>query len=79
MDPERGQYKAYLVRLWQAASTESSPWRASVEEARTGVRYSFANLDMLFTFFEAEAQGHSRSSSVQMQQHEHDHQEPKKL
>jgi 2-polyprenyl-3-methyl-5-hydroxy-6-metoxy-1,4-benzoquinol methylase len=75
MDTERGQYKAYLVRLWQAGSSEASPWRASIEDARTGARYRFATLDMLFTFFESETLASRLSTYAQGDRDEHHQQE----
>lgn len=52
MDIER-RYKAYLVRLWQPGRGATT-CRASIEDAHTGARYSFASLEMLFAFFEME-------------------------
>jgi hypothetical protein len=50
MTTERSQYLAYLLRLWQAGSGKESPWRASLEDARTAERQNFATLEDLFTF-----------------------------
>ncbi|HHJ06400.1 MAG TPA: hypothetical protein ENK24_02755 [Anaerolineae bacterium] len=43
-------YLAYLLRLWR--DNETVPWRASVEDARTGERRGFANLKTLLAFLE---------------------------
>ncbi len=43
-------YKSYLLRLWRNGSTNSTGWRASVEDARTGERFGFASLEELFAF-----------------------------
>lgn len=53
MDNER-RYKAYLVRLWHTGHADKATWRASIEDAHTGAHYSFASLEILFAFFEAE-------------------------
>lgn len=39
----------YILRLWRADSSDSS-WRASLENARTGGRIGFENLEHLFAF-----------------------------
>jgi hypothetical protein len=49
MAVERG-YVAYLLRLWRVSSEEETTWRASLENARTSQRKSFASLDDLFRF-----------------------------
>lgn len=61
MDTEHQRYKAYLVRLWRMGSVQAPMWRASIEEAHTGTRHSFANLEMLYAFFEAETRGGSQA------------------
>jgi len=43
-------YLAYLLRLWR--DNETAPWRATVEDARTGKSRSFANLKVLVAFLE---------------------------
>ncbi len=47
-------YLAYLLRLWQANSSEQRIWRASLENPHTGERHAFATLDALFAFLGAE-------------------------
>lgn len=47
-------YRAYLLRLWQANSSEQTIWRASLENPHTGERHAFATLDALFVFLGAE-------------------------
>ncbi len=51
------RYKAYLVRLWQTGRADDTTWRASVEDAHTGERRSFADVDGLFAFLEAQTHG----------------------
>jgi hypothetical protein len=44
-------YLAYMLRLWQSASSDDEPgWRASVENPHTGERHGFANLEQLVEF-----------------------------
>lgn len=43
-------YLAYLLRLWQVHNEGEIGWRASVENAHTGEKVSFAHLDQLVTF-----------------------------
>ena len=45
-------YLAYLVRIWQVRSRGQLVWRASVENAHTGERQAFANLERLVGFLE---------------------------
>jgi hypothetical protein len=55
-----GRYLAYMLRLWQV-DRDSSGWRASLEDARTGERYGFGNLESLFLFLTEQM---NRSSEV---------------
>ena len=41
-------YLSYLVRLWR--SDDASPWRASLEDARTHEHHAFPETDQLFAF-----------------------------
>ena len=43
-------YLAYLLRLWQVQNKGETGWRASVENAHTGEKVSFAHLDELVAF-----------------------------
>lgn len=54
MDEQLYPYMAYVLRLW--CEGPNSPWRATLECARTGERYPFADLATLFAFLEAETQ-----------------------
>ena len=45
-------YAAYLLRLWQATSGGTAPWRASLQDPHTGQRVGFACLADLFAFLE---------------------------
>jgi hypothetical protein len=42
------EYHSYLLRLWQ--ETPYAPWRASLQNASTGERRGFSDLESLFTF-----------------------------
>jgi hypothetical protein len=42
-DPSR--YRAYMLRLWRVEDGAETPWRASLQNVRTGQRLGFAGLD----------------------------------
>lgn len=44
------QYRAYLLRLWQAESSGRAVWRASLEDSHTGERRGFATISDLVAF-----------------------------
>jgi hypothetical protein len=50
MTTKPAQYRAYLLRLWNANRSGPPAWRASLEDTRTGERWGFANLERLYTF-----------------------------
>jgi hypothetical protein len=53
LEPESGKpvkYRSFLLRLWQTMSGGRLVWRASLEEARSGQRQGFADLQGLFEF-----------------------------
>jgi hypothetical protein len=43
-------YLAYLLRLWQVQDKGKIGWRASLENAHTGEKLAFAQLDELVVF-----------------------------
>jgi hypothetical protein len=48
---EPRRYRVYLLRLWQAEGDDDhTVWRAALEDARTGERRRFADLESLFAF-----------------------------
>jgi hypothetical protein len=47
-------YLSYLVRLWR--SDDASPWRASLEDARTHEHHTFSETDQLFAFLREQMQ-----------------------
>lgn len=42
------RYQAYLLRLWQEST--HTPWRLSLQNARTGEKHGFADLEALCAF-----------------------------
>ncbi len=43
-------YVSYLLRLWQETGGATTHWRASLQDAQTGQRVGFADLENLFSF-----------------------------
>ena len=52
--PDPSSYQMYLLLCWQSQQNGEIVWRASLEEARTGTRYGFANLEALYEFLKVE-------------------------
>ena len=48
-------YLAYLLRLWQTQDKGEIGWRASLENAHTGEKLAFAQLDELVAFLRQRA------------------------
>ncbi|MFZ0546948.1 MAG: hypothetical protein WAM60_15985 [Candidatus Promineifilaceae bacterium] len=48
-------YHAYLLRLWR--ENEDSSWRVVLQDARTGQKISFTELDKLTAFLEDKIEG----------------------
>ncbi len=46
------QYLSYLLRLWQVNQDGESVWHASLQDSRTGEKYGFARLELLFGFIQ---------------------------
>lgn len=46
-------YHAYLIRFWRDG--ENKPWRVTLEDPHSGLKYGFANLEKLFNFLNAQA------------------------
>ena len=59
MSAPRSGYVAYLLRLWQVRNGENTHWRGSLQDAHTGERHGFANLQALFDFLRARTEGAS--------------------
>jgi hypothetical protein len=54
MEP-KGRYSSYLLRLWQTASSGELAFRASLEDANSGHRVGFADLDDLCDYLRLQA------------------------
>jgi|RhiMetdeSRZDD1v2_1073273.scaffolds.fasta_scaffold533859_4 hypothetical protein len=50
MDKQQTTSLSYLVRLWATGAGHQQVWRASLEDAQSGERRGFANLEQLFVF-----------------------------
>jgi hypothetical protein len=44
------EYFSYLLRLWRENGEDGMCWRVSLENAETGERVGFADLDELFDY-----------------------------
>ena len=54
-------YQSYLLRLWRTGPEDSTVWRASLENTRTGQWHSFADLGAAFRFLDTQIE-QSRTS-----------------
>jgi hypothetical protein len=63
MENTTDRYLAYMLRLWRVDG-ESALWRASLEDARTGQRYGFANLDLLYQFITQQVSRNAEAGSA---------------
>jgi hypothetical protein len=52
MPVQSPDYMAYLLRLWSVRDVDAIQWRASLEDAQTGERHGFADLDRLCEFLQ---------------------------
>lgn len=50
MSERQRRYVSYLLRLWQVESRGQLVWRASLEDARSGERRGFPDLEALFAY-----------------------------
>ena len=53
-------YHAYLIRFWR--DDHSKPWRVTLEDPHTGLKYGFATLEKLFSFLSEQADAEKLSS-----------------
>ena len=53
-------YVAYMLRIWQVEGPEGAGLRASLEDARSGERQSFRDLEALCTYLREHVQGTAR-------------------
>jgi hypothetical protein len=59
MLPERPQYMSFMLRLWRRPGAEAG-WVASLEDAGTGERLAFADVESLFAFLAAHTDPYTR-------------------
>lgn len=57
--------QSYLLRLWRTEQCAMECWRASLQDARTGERIGFANLEELFAFLMQQVEAPGSGSSKQ--------------
>ena len=50
MNERTPSYRSYLLRMWREERGKEVVWRASLESAQTGERWSFATVDGLVEF-----------------------------
>ncbi len=63
--PSKGEYRSFLVRLWQ--SHTAGAWHVSVQSVQTGTTLHFADLSALFAFLGTEtADGHTADEAGAM-------------
>jgi hypothetical protein len=58
---EKVNYQAFLVRMWRSGA--ESPWRASVQHARSGEQIRFANMEDLLLFLYEQTMGNPEPES----------------
>ncbi len=59
----QAHYLAYLLRLWRVGKEDEAAWRASLEDAHTGERQGFADLDALFDYVRSQTRAGPSLSS----------------
>ncbi len=55
MNTSQTEYRSYLLRLWRLG--ETSPWHVMIEQIGSKEQHTFANLDNLLDFLQAEQSG----------------------
>jgi hypothetical protein len=63
MTEEQRSYRAYLLRLWSVNTGHAQVWHASLEDARTGERTGFADLQSLLKFLEEQTRDAAQPSA----------------
>jgi hypothetical protein len=61
-------YFSYLLRLWR--SDEATPWRASLEDARTHEQHAFPETDLLFAFLREQMQADANHAELDESQND---------
>lgn len=54
METEKEAYRSFLLRLWQVEQNGDWIWRCSLEETGTGRQRTFADLEALSSYLDAE-------------------------
>ena len=62
MSGDPPDYYAYLIRLWRTGL--EGPWRASLEDAKTGDRIGFSGLSEACAYLLAKTQLTAKASAV---------------
>ena len=63
MASQRPGYQAYLLRLWQVRNGQEARWHASLDDAHTGERRAFGDLEALFEFLRARTESTSDATA----------------
>jgi hypothetical protein len=53
MDQTQNDYRSYVLRMWRVKGEETSLWRCSLEDIKTGEQRGFACLEELMAFLES--------------------------
>jgi len=56
---ENNEYGAYLLRLWREGT--NAPWRFSLQEASSGEKYGFSDLEQMNKFLRARMTGQANA------------------
>jgi hypothetical protein len=56
-------YRSFLLRLWQVNSANGVVWRASLEDARTGLRLGFSSIRRLHEFLLDQTETHNNGET----------------
>jgi hypothetical protein len=59
-EPVDRPYVAYMLRIWQSEGPAGTSLRASLEDARSGERQSFRDLDALCIYLREHVEGTAR-------------------
>jgi hypothetical protein len=62
MNDQSPRYLAFLLRLWCVDVEDGIVWRASLEDAHTGERRGFADLQIMYVFLVQQLEAASRQA-----------------
>lgn len=60
---DKPEYRSFLLRLWQVNSASGMEWRASLEDAQTGIRLGFSSIRRLHEFLLDQTETHNSSET----------------